>query len=846
LALLLTAIMVIGLIPAGFAEPDPVPNYGFIPNSGEASVSKVDLVSGTEVARYYTAPRVGDFVDFVGETSLVANTIPPYAWRTSRIAMDADGNAWVLNVGADAYLNTYPANPPSNFSTYKTFVAADGLVGSVVRIQADTTGLTTSDVSALTFGTDEAVDVFPVGAKGGMPRAIAISPIDGSIWIGFYGEKTFKKYAYSESEGLVYQNASFSGEFTPYEAKFDDDGVLWFSSRNANPTISALPGIWYFDTQDPEATPTRIDLGVNPYSILIDNRESGTVVWATALDGRLFKIDITVVPIVTSINISGAGGLRGLSFDKDGTIWMAGSSNNTVSWYKPSDGTNGTSAAISSGAVPVGIGMDAAGMMWAVCRNDGSATGFIAKFDPLKLTDGFTRANVGFRPYAYGDFVVPPEPPKYGFCGYKFYGDTDEVLGGWTIELSDLAGKSIATTTTDEFGKYCFSELPAGTYVVSEVLKTGYVQTFPGGVDGKHTITLPGDLENLVENGDFELGNTGFTNGYTFVNPATAKAVSPYDMGMGNEKTYTIGVDPFNYHDLWASFADHTEDDVKNLMMIVNGSDDLTSPAIWTQTISVVANSEYTFSFWGATSYPAAFALIDVYINDVLIDTFDAPETVGTWMEFSALWNSGDKTSAEIKLVCTTEVHTGNDFALDDFSMVKNFNFRNREFTKECFSETAWAFGGGAATANNSVTGNSSNAWGWTNKFEGTSQTYELWAAAGQNILSNGIKVGSVTVAFTAPDCVTVTYLVDAKYTITETHLWVGKTPLPMFLSGGKDKTWVPTSSPGLFDKAGMNIEGGILEGGKSAVFTVCGLDFENDIWVAAHAVIDWCEISVK
>jgi hypothetical protein len=791
--------MVIGLIPAGFAEPDPVPNYGFIPNSGEASVSKVDLVSGTEVARYYTAPR---------------DTPPPIQWRTSRIAMDAEGNAWVLNTGADG----------------------TNLQGSVVRIQADTSGLlSTSNGPALDFGTDQAVKVFPVGAAGDMPRAIAIDGA-GFIWIGFYSGGQLQKYEYDPIEKTLSLEGTFewTSDIKFYEMKFAPNGVLWISSRNSTPTVDGTPGIFSFN-----GTSFTLENGdIVPYSLLI--AEDGTV-YATAYSNLLW-IRNKDTGIWSSVVITGSSENRGMAFDGLGKIWIA----STVS---TSGGTKVFSYDISSkaigfytlaiGTTPVGVGKDAAGNMWAICRTDGDTTGgWIEGFNPTTLTK-IGAIKVGYRPYAYGDFVVPPE--TYGFCGYKFRNNMDEGLVGWTIELRDSTGKLIATTTTDDSGKYCFSELPAGTYVVSEKPKTGWMQTFPGG-DGKHTITLPGDLENLVENGDFEAGNTGFTNGYNFVDPATAKAVSPYTMGMGNEKTYTIGVNPFNYHDLWASFADHTEDDVKNLMMIVNGSDDLTSPAIWTQTIPVVANSEYTFSFWGATSYPAAFALIDVYINDVLIDTFNAPENVGTWMEFSALWNSGAETSAVIKLVCTTEVHTGNDFALDDFSMVKNFNFRNKELRKECFSETAWAFGGDAATANNTVSGNSSSAWGWTNLYEGGEQTYDLWAAAGQNILSNGVKVGTVTVEPTLePGCVTVRYQVDAKFTITETHLWVGGTPLPEFLSGGKVKEWVPTSSPGLFDKAEMSISGpGIAADGKSAEFTVCGLG--DVIWVAAHAVIDWCE----
>jgi len=79
---------------------------------------------------------------------------------------DASNNVWVLNVGAEQ----------------------NDLQGSVVRIQANTAGLNNTHSypnEILPFGTDDAVQVFPVGTKGDMPRAIAIDS-DGFIWVGFY------------------------------------------------------------------------------------------------------------------------------------------------------------------------------------------------------------------------------------------------------------------------------------------------------------------------------------------------------------------------------------------------------------------------------------------------------------------------------------------------------------------------------------------------------------------------------------------------------------------------------------------------------------------------------------
>ncbi|ACK71926.1 Carbonate dehydratase [Gloeothece citriformis PCC 7424] len=52
-------------------------------------------------------------------------------------------------------------------------------------------------------------------------------------------------------------------------------------------------------------------------------------------------------------------------------------------------------------------------------------------------------------------------------------------LPGWEIELLNFEGNVIASTTTNLFGTYRFNNLPAGPYVVREVLKPGWKQTLP-------------------------------------------------------------------------------------------------------------------------------------------------------------------------------------------------------------------------------------------------------------------------------------------------------------------------------------------------------------------------------
>jgi hypothetical protein len=52
-------------------------------------------------------------------------------------------------------------------------------------------------------------------------------------------------------------------------------------------------------------------------------------------------------------------------------------------------------------------------------------------------------------------------------------------LQGWTVNLLDPAGNTIATTTSDANGNYEFDALFPGTFKVEEVLQTGWIQTQP-------------------------------------------------------------------------------------------------------------------------------------------------------------------------------------------------------------------------------------------------------------------------------------------------------------------------------------------------------------------------------
>jgi len=76
-------------------------------------------------------------------------------------------------------------------------------------------------------------------------------------------------------------------------------------------------------------------------------------------------------------------------------------------------------------------------------------------------------------------------------------------LEGWTIYLdqnqNDQLDAGETSTTTDVDGSYSFTSLPAGTYVVAEVLQTDWEQTYPG--VATHTVAL--SATQVVQDVDF-------------------------------------------------------------------------------------------------------------------------------------------------------------------------------------------------------------------------------------------------------------------------------------------------------------------------------------------------------
>lgn len=163
--------------------------------------------------------------------------------------------------------------------------------------------------------------------------------------------------------------------------------------------------------------------------------------------------------------------------------------------------------------------------------------------------------------------------------------------------------------------------------------------------------------ENLVPNGDFELGNTGFYSALQYVGTTGNRA-------LWNEGTYAVGTNPHNYHESWIN-ATHD-----GKMLIANGATD-PGRIVYQTTINVQPYTDYVVKFEaanvdnGATS--ANVARFQFSIDGQMVgDIFSLSQTVFEWHEYYQIWTSGANTTATITIVNQNITGGGNDFAIDN------------------------------------------------------------------------------------------------------------------------------------------------------------------------------------
>lgn len=182
------------------------------------------------------------------------------------------------------------------------------------------------------------------------------------------------------------------------------------------------------------------------------------------------------------------------------------------------------------------------------------------------------------------------------------------------------------------------------------------ITSTPNNITYHFTAKIEGN--NIVTNGNFSSGNTGFSSGYNFTNQNTT------------EGQYYVGSTPLAWNGSLGNCTDHTGN---GNMMMINGS---TSPGItiWQQTVNVTPNTNYAFSAWAQSLFAQNPAILQFTINGQVIGTqMTAPLPACTWAKYYATWNSGNTTAITIAITNKNIQQQGNDFALDDISFAPVF-----------------------------------------------------------------------------------------------------------------------------------------------------------------------------
>jgi gliding motility-associated-like protein len=162
---------------------------------------------------------------------------------------------------------------------------------------------------------------------------------------------------------------------------------------------------------------------------------------------------------------------------------------------------------------------------------------------------------------------------------------------------------------------------------------------------------------NLIVNGDFESGNSGFTSDYFhFSLPGWIPTAA-----------YAVDANPAPYYvPEFEACGDHTTG--SGNMMINNGT---TVPGldVWCQTVVVKPNTDYYFESFFTSLYPTAPSTIRISFNGKPISTVQLTSATCDWMQYATSWNSGAATSVTICMQDMNLIGWGNDFAIDDIGL---------------------------------------------------------------------------------------------------------------------------------------------------------------------------------
>lgn len=188
--------------------------------------------------------------------------------------------------------------------------------------------------------------------------------------------------------------------------------------------------------------------------------------------------------------------------------------------------------------------------------------------------------------------------------------------------------------------------------------------------------------QNLIANGGFEQGNTGFFTD-----------LDQYVSGETPGK-YFVGS---NSRDFNQAFVASDQTNVGGNMLMLDADTTQTKPRMWYQFVEVKPNTNYFFTANIANLVGVGGEIVPQLLfkvnGELLSDTIDAPLTTGVWQDFTSQWYSG--TASGMIEISIENIRVGgggegggNDMALDDISFVEGCEFASQNIIPELGADT--------------------------------------------------------------------------------------------------------------------------------------------------------------
>jgi len=173
---------------------------------------------------------------------------------------------------------------------------------------------------------------------------------------------------------------------------------------------------------------------------------------------------------------------------------------------------------------------------------------------------------------------------------------------------------------------------------------------------------------NVVVNGDFSAGNSGFTSGYTF---------QAYPGDMHPECLCTVGSDPNATHSSWVTMIDGND------RLIVNGSTESPLPFVWREDVGALAG-KYSYSLdvaniccndsYGGPNLPSLLTFSfstdgGTTYNPLAAYLTNPPTDAGLFTTLSGTFVLPISGLLRLQIDSGTNFPGGNDFAIDNISV---------------------------------------------------------------------------------------------------------------------------------------------------------------------------------